>query len=73
MTSTAFNRKREQTISIFDAPFHKKGPILVIWLPGSILTSGALFFSCNKIVEVIEAMEVVEAVEAIETAEVLEP
>ena len=61
-------------ICIFDDPFHKKGPILVIWLPGSIQQSGALFFSSwNEIVKVIEATEVVEAVEAIETAEVLRP
>jgi hypothetical protein len=32
-------------IWIFDNPFHKKGPILVICLPGSIQASGALFFS----------------------------
>ena len=52
-------------IWIFDDPFNKKGPILVIWLPGCIQPF--------TIVKVIEATEVVEAVEAIEAGQVLRP
>ena len=60
-------------ILVFDEPFHKKRPILEIWLPRGIQPSGAVIFWWNEAVKVIEATEVVEAVEAIETAEVLRP
>ena len=60
-------------IWIFDDPFHKKRPVLVIWLPGGIQPSGAVFFWWNEAVKAIEATEVVEAVKAIEAAEVLRP
>ena len=60
---------------IFDDPFHKKGPILVIWVPWMIQPSRSVFF-CDELrteaVEVIEATEVVEAVEVIEATEVFD-
>jgi hypothetical protein len=28
----------------FDDPFHKKGPVLVIWVPGMIQSSGSVNF-----------------------------
>ena len=31
-------------IWVFDDPFHKKRPVLVIWLPGGIQPSGAVMF-----------------------------
>ena len=53
---------------IFDDPFHKKGPVLVILI---IQPSGSVIFWWNEGVKVIEAMEVAEAVLVIEAAEVL--
>ena len=60
-------------IWVFDDQFHKKMPVLVICLPGSIQPSGAVIFWWNKAVKVIVAMEIVEALEVIEAAEVLRP
>ena len=56
----------------FDDPFHKKGLVLVIWVPGMIQPSGSVFlYWWIEAVEVIEATEVIEAVEVIEPIEVL--
>ena len=58
---------------IFDDPFHKKGLVLVNWVPGMIKPSGSVDFWWNKAAEVIEAIEAVEATEVIEAAEELRP
>ena len=55
---------------IFDDPFQKKGPVLVIWVIGMIQPWGWIKFWGNEAVEVIEATE---AVEVIEAAEILRP
>ena len=57
-------------IWIFDDTFYKKGPVLVILVPGMIQPSGLVFFWWNEAVKVIEATEVIEAVEVIEATEV---
>ena len=56
-------------IWIFDDPISKKGPILVILVPGMIQPSGSVIFWWNETVEVNEATEVDEAVEVIEAEE----
>jgi hypothetical protein len=58
---------------ISDDPFHKKGQVLIILVPGMIQPSGSVIFWLNEAVEVVEAIEVVEAVEVIDAAEVLRP
>ena len=55
----------------FDDPFHKKGSLLVILVPGMIQPLGSVKKMMNEAIEVIAAIEVVEAVEVIETAVVL--
>ena len=57
---------------IFDDPSRKKGPVLVILVPGMIHQVQEVLW-WNEAFEVIEATEVVEAVEVIEAAEVLGP
>ena len=43
--------------------FHKKGPILVILVPGMIQPARSVIFRRNEAVEANEATEVVEALE----------
>ena len=70
MTSAGLNSLQQKVYQIsvknriFDDPFHKKGPVLAILVPGMIQ-------QLHEAVEVIEAIEVVEAVEVIEAADVL--
>ena len=58
---------------IFDDPFHKNGPVLVILVSGINEPSGSVNFLMKWAVEVIEATEVVEAVEVTEATEVVRP
>ena len=68
VASTGLNSLRQKGYQIlvknwiFDDPFHKKGWVLVILVPGMIQPSGSgLFFWWNEAVEVVEAVMVIEA------------
>ena len=55
---------------IFDDPFHKKWPVLVILVPVMIRPLGSEFFWGNWHLEAVEAAEVAEAAEINEAGEV---
>ena len=72
MTSAGLNSLRQKEYQILvknwisDDPFHKKGQILIILVPGMIQPSGPGIFWWNEAVEVIEASEVADGREIIQ-------
>ena len=76
LTSRSLNSLRQKGCHIlvknwiFDDPFHKKLPILVIMVPVMIRPSGSGFFGGNWALEAVEASEVAEAAEVNEAGEV---
>ena len=54
---------------IFDDSFHKKGPVLIILVPGMIQPSQSVMIlmkgGCKEDMEVVEAVVVIEAAEAL--------